>query len=246
MAVAFKLNRTIPERFQDVVSLSRVLGVYSTLTPNGDGTTTLTGVSVDEPLNSYSAIQIQGDDAYYTVLSTGEGEVVIKGDLAPLVDGYFYVCQSFWIGHEMEVASVEDAYRRLAGKKEPFYPLVWLWLNNVREYDTRQEGGAVEFSADITVFLVQHSDSKKRAGERYDENVKKVLFPLTERFINAMVESKLFIHSKKFPFFDMETEVLPRFGSEKVSNKKNTFNTVTDAMRLTFKGLRFAIEYDYC
>jgi hypothetical protein len=227
----FTIGRDIASRFADIVQLSRERGTYTTIIDNLDGTAT-----IDMTLAAAVGQRLQFDDSPVTYDVIGVGPIVVQG-VPPVGTGDVFIFQSFLAGHESEVAAIENNVRRRGPR---LYPLVWLLLSNTRNYDPDNRNQ--EFGADVTLFLVHSSTLPKRDNERIVDVIEPILHPLAERLVNAMVESQAFTHADRTPFFQFEAEALPRFSDK----GGNTFNTITDAIRLTFRNLKFRPEKEKC
>ena len=131
-------------------------------------------------------------------------------------------------GHRVEISALLDAQNRQTGsQKVQKYPLIALRLDT----EEQVSGGIIHFNLNLAI--VEWTEKTYNAAQRYENVYKPVLYPLYERFMEALKQSGLFFWENMSaypPHTKVDRLYYGTLGSE--GNQKRIFNDPLDAIEI--------------
>lgn len=131
-------------------------------------------------------------------------------------------------GHRVEIAKLLDEQNRKTGaEKVKKYPLIALRL------DTEETISDGIWHFNLNIAIVEWTDKNYDAAQRYENVYKPVLYPLYERFMEALKQSGLFFWDNMAaypPHTKIDRLYYGTIGSE--GNQKRVFSDPLDAIEI--------------
>jgi hypothetical protein len=233
--LAFK-NKSLISVIEDVVESIRVKGVY---TSTFDGTyTTCTTVNEFKPrevifINGKAYSIIEATVSYFTV----KGNVTAYNSFTSGLPYFLY-------GHILEISNIlKEKNKGIGTLKWQKYPLIILQL----DVESKYEGISNSFSySDITIYICNLTEPTYRASDRLTESFDKVLYPIYEKFITALLRHPAIVPNQTVD--NTSHTKVDRFywGSQDNNNSTaNIFDDYLDAIEIKKLELNI-INYKNC